>query len=171
MSVSGTSLRVKDCRKVVSEAADYVPLPQHSENRIESLLRVFKRLMSREELSDLNEDLAHRAVEHYNNRPSKKESSDFLQGPDCKDIVGNFYFTKALRKAENESTGKLLQDSKTFLIPMLRSNLQRWICTRPEIVRSEEIGSIDDEPIEGIFGMIFENHHFHGFPRHRLQRR
>ena len=157
-SISGTSLRIKDCRKVVSDAAIYVTLPQPFEHQISSLLRVFRFLIRPQELSRFTENLIHRVLEHYNSGPREQQLSDLLQGTDLKKMLGDFHFTEALRKAEfakNESMRKLLEDSKTFLIPILGLIYQRDIY---EVYMREKNGSIENESIENSLRIIFKDY-------------
>ena len=158
VSISGTSLRIKDCRKVVFDAAIYVTLPQPFEHQITSLLRVFTCLISPQELPCFTENLIRTVLEHYNSGPREQQLSDPLQGTDLKKILGDFLFTEALRKAEfakNESIRKLLEDSRTFLIPSLGLIYQRYIYG---IYTREKNGSIENESIENSLRIIFKDY-------------
>ena len=118
VSISGNSLRMKDCRKAFFGSALSVPLPQHSKARIGSLLSLFRLLSHKSELFKCTINLTRRVAEHYSTRQDEQELIEFLGGTDLKNIVGDFYFTEAFKKAD-QSTRKLLEDSRTFLIPRL----------------------------------------------------
>ena len=155
VSVSGTSLRIKECQKLVNENILNFTLPQDTEHQIASLIKAFKYPFDPQSLSHLTEDLIYRAVELFNARPGNTQLLDFLLGTEFMNIMGNFYYEQALRKA-HEGTRELLENSKKFLIPMIGSVSQKKIFRDniPILYALETKSSIKDDLIGRIFKSI-----------------
>ncbi|KAL9609072.1 MAG: hypothetical protein Q9167_006137 [Letrouitia subvulpina] len=121
-SISGTSLRMKECRDVVCNANSTFTQSQYIENQIDLLVNAFRSLMNPQECQYFAESLANRVLEGYNAAFGEKQLIDFLQEAKLPTILGDFYFTEALRKAKNaehERTQEILEEEKDSLIPIL----------------------------------------------------
>ena len=80
---------------------------------------LFLTLISPEESPHFAERLAHRVLQllEGNNRESGEWKWTYLIGnTKFMNILGDFYFTETLKKAENESMRKYLEERKDFLI-------------------------------------------------------
>ena len=121
-SVSGTSLRMKDCREVFRRAARYVTQPNDEERRLNTLANAIYRELNQQECSDLAKTLADRVLKACKTDFDEKRLIDFLQGKEFAAILGDFYFTKSLEKAkqsEDEDTPQLLEKAKELLVHCL----------------------------------------------------
>ena len=120
--ISGTSLRIKDCREMVYDAAYYIIQHQPEETTIDSLVKAFRNLNGRQNRSYFAEILVNQVLEKYDAESGEKQLIDFLQGTGFTDIYAEFYFTKALEKAKqakDETTRGLLESNKNFIIHIL----------------------------------------------------
>lgn len=166
VSISGTSLRMKDCQEVVCRASRAVTQPQHVESLIALLLRAFRDFMGSQECSHFAKLLADRVLEGYNAKSGEKQLSDFLQGTEFTNILGDFYFTETLQKAKqkkDESTWKLLEEAKDFLIPILGSYhkflLQSYFPHAKEDQRSNHWSREKQGVVKEILRESFTTHH------------
>lgn len=166
VSISGTSLRMKDCQEVVCRASRGVTQPQHGEDRIALLLRAFRNFMGSQECSHFAEMLADRVFEGYNAKSGEKQLIDFLQGTEFTIILGDFYFTERLQKAKqkkDEGTRKLLEEAKNFLIPILgryhKMLLQSYFSHAEEDQRSTYWSREKNRVVKDTLREIFTTHH------------
>lgn len=122
-AVSGTSLRIKDCRELICKAGGFVTQDQHVEDQICTLLKVFRNVMDPQQCYELAQMLVDRVLKACTDESAGTQSND-ISAIASTNILGDFYFTKELQKAKqakDESTRKLLEEQRDFLIPALSS--------------------------------------------------
>ena len=127
-SVSGTSLRMRDCQGLFRDAARYVTQPKNVEYEINLLSIAFNNVMEGRELSAFAKTLAGRVFKAWDAESDRQRLTHFLEETKFANILGDFYFIERFQKAkraEDESTMQLLEDTKGYLVPWLGSYHQR----------------------------------------------
>ena len=71
---------------MIFKVTNLFTLPQHLNNQILSILKIFRCLMCSQKLLDLTENLTRRTFKHYKVKPDEKQLSEFLRGTEFRNF-------------------------------------------------------------------------------------
>ncbi|MCJ1468434.1 hypothetical protein MMC07_007062 [Pseudocyphellaria aurata] len=128
-SISGTSLRLRECQEVVRTTGSRSIPRSDVRKEIDVLLETLRDLMDEESSNKFAFELADRILDNHGFDPERSTWTDIIQSGALTGVFGDFYFAKALErvtKEENKHKQALLKKWKDLVI----SSLDRYYSER-----------------------------------------
>ena len=155
-SVAGTSLRLKEYRKIIcndSVNAHYV-MPDYLSRTVAALSNHVLVLISPGQTSRFANRLAHRVLRFLeDNNPESGEWKwvHLIENTKLMNILGEFYFTETLNTAKDKSIRKYLEEGKDFFIRYYRDQLSNEFVPSME---SHKKGRLTEDSLTEVFTLV-----------------
>ena len=155
-SVAGTSLRLKEYRKIICNDplnAHYV-MPDYLNRTVVALSNHVLGLISPRQTSGFANRLAHRVLrflEDDNAESGEWKWTHLIENTKLMNILGEFYFTETLNTAKDKSIRKYLEEGKDFFIRYYRDQLSNEFVPSME---SHKKGRLTEDSLTEVFTLV-----------------